>query len=176
MIIFGYTVKNLIRILWSEPLVRGRYRSGQCGGSGMFIPDPDFTHSGSFFCSHKFQKIVNYFIFEMQKKKIWANFSRFIELFTQKLSLSSQTYRFGIWDPESGKTHPGSGSATLDPGLRIRTKMSGFLTLIPVFPLSFVLLVTYSGSRYQNVTGSQIRIRNSVSGSGMLISIPRDAE
>jgi hypothetical protein len=26
------------------------------------------------FCSHKFHKIENYFIFEMYKKKIWANF------------------------------------------------------------------------------------------------------
>jgi hypothetical protein len=67
----------------------------QCCGSGMFIPDPDFYPSrisdpGSripdpktatkkrgeqifcqpFFCSHKFHKIVNYFIFEMLKKKL----------------------------------------------------------------------------------------------------------
>jgi hypothetical protein len=49
-----------------------------------------FTHPGSknrnkrewwkkicchtFFCSHKLHKIANYFIFEMRKKKIWANF------------------------------------------------------------------------------------------------------
>jgi hypothetical protein len=38
----------------------------------------------TFFCSHKFHKIVNYFIFEMLKKKIKANFQRIIELFTQK--------------------------------------------------------------------------------------------
>ena len=43
----------------------------------------------TFFCSHKFDKIVNYFIFEMLKKKIWANFQRIIELFTKKLSKSS---------------------------------------------------------------------------------------
>jgi hypothetical protein len=36
----------------------------------------------SFLCSHKFHK-MNYFIFEMLKKKIWANFQRIIELFTQ---------------------------------------------------------------------------------------------
>jgi hypothetical protein len=64
----------------------------QCFGSGMFIPDPDFYPSrildpGSriqklqrkrgvkkiscetFFCSHKFPKFLNYFIFEMLKKK-----------------------------------------------------------------------------------------------------------
>jgi hypothetical protein len=60
------------------------------------------------------------------KKKIRANFQRIIELFTQKLSLSSQKYGFGIRDPRSGKNlfripdpgvkkapDPGSGSATL---------------------------------------------------------------
>jgi hypothetical protein len=38
----------------------------------------------------------------MQKKNILANFQRIIELITQKLSLSSQTYGFGIRDPRSG--------------------------------------------------------------------------
>jgi hypothetical protein len=37
------------------------------------------------FYSHKFNKIVNYFMFEMLNKKIWANFERMIELFTQKI-------------------------------------------------------------------------------------------
>jgi hypothetical protein len=77
-----------------------------CCGSGMFIPDPDFYPSASripdpgswipdpktatkergekkicchtFFCSQKFHKIVNYFIIEMLKKKIMANFQRII--------------------------------------------------------------------------------------------------
>jgi hypothetical protein len=66
----------------------------------MFIPDPDFypfripdlrsripdpktatKERGekkiswqTFFCSHKFHKIENYFIFQMLKKKIWASF------------------------------------------------------------------------------------------------------
>ncbi len=82
----------------------------QCGGSGMFIPDPGcriliFTHPGSRIpdpktatkerdeknlmsylpCSHKFHKIVHYFSFEVLKKKIWVNFQRIIELFTQKI-------------------------------------------------------------------------------------------
>ena len=100
----------------------------------MFIPVPGsqiliFTHSGSrildpgsknsnkwegwekicchtFFCCNKFHKIVNYFIFETLKKKVWANFQRIIELFTQKLSLSSQKYGSGIRDTE--KTYYGS--------------------------------------------------------------------
>ncbi len=39
----------------------------------------------NFLCSHKFHKIANYFSFEVLKKKIWANFQRIIELFTQKI-------------------------------------------------------------------------------------------
>ncbi len=37
-----------------------------------------------FFGAINFTKL-NYFIFEMLKKKIWANFQRIIELFTQKI-------------------------------------------------------------------------------------------
>jgi hypothetical protein len=69
----------------------------------MFIADPEFNfnHPGSripdqkpatkerdkkivvirtFFWSHKFHKIENYFTFEMLKKKIWAYFKKIIEL------------------------------------------------------------------------------------------------
>ncbi len=76
--------------------------SYQCCRSGMFIPDPGswFLHipdPGSriqkkqqregwkkncchtIFCSHKSHKIVNYFIFEMLKKIILANFQGIIE-------------------------------------------------------------------------------------------------
>ena len=101
----------------------------------MFIPDPDFTHPGSriqkhkqkrgvkkicfhsFFCSHKFHKIVNYLIFEMLKKKIWANFQRIIELFTPKIgTLLSKIW---VWDP-------GSGSEIRDPGwVKIRIRDPG---------------------------------------------------
>jgi hypothetical protein len=72
---------------------------GQCCGSGMFIPDPDFLpipDPGSWipdpktstkergeksfvvipFCSHKFHIIENNFIFEMLKKKNLAQFSK----------------------------------------------------------------------------------------------------
>jgi hypothetical protein len=61
---------------------------------------------------------LNYFIFEMSKKKIWANFQRIIELFTQKIvSRLSKVWvsdpgseirdpRSGIWDLE--KTYSGS--------------------------------------------------------------------
>jgi hypothetical protein len=52
------------------------------------------------FCSHKYNKAKNYFIFEQVKKKTKI----IILLFTQKLSLSSQNY--GFWDPGSGKTYP----------------------------------------------------------------------
>jgi hypothetical protein len=59
---------------------------------GSRIPDPK-TVVTPVFSSHKFHKIENYFIFEM-KKKIWANFQRIIELFTQKI---------WVWDTGSGK-------------------------------------------------------------------------
>jgi hypothetical protein len=104
----------------------------------MFIPDPDFYPSrisdpGSriqdpktakkergekkiyyhiFFCSHKFDKIEYYFIFEMLKKKIWANFPRIIEVFTQKIF--TMLSNIWVWDPGVEKApDPGSGSATL---------------------------------------------------------------
>jgi hypothetical protein len=108
----------------------------------MFIPDPDFFPTlipdlGSripdpktatkekgekkldvkpFYVATKFYKIVNYFSFEVIKKKIWANFLRIIELFTKKLSKSSSKYGLGIRNPRSGirkKPIP-------DPGSRIQ--------------------------------------------------------
>ncbi len=60
----------------------------------------------TFFCSHKFHKIVNYFIFEMLKKKMWANFQRIIELFTKKIVAKLSKIWFGIRDSE--KTYSGS--------------------------------------------------------------------
>jgi hypothetical protein len=104
---------------------------------GSWIPDPGSRildpktatkerSEKTFVCSHKFHKILHYFSFEVLKKKIWANFQRIIELFTQKVSLSSQKYGLGIRDPRSGirkkpipdpgvkkAPDPGSGSATL---------------------------------------------------------------
>ncbi len=99
----------------------------QCCGSGMFIPDPGswilpipdpgsrISDPGSknsnkrerwkiffcltFLCSHKFHKIVNYFSFEVLKKKIWANFQRNIELFTNKIV--KKLLKIWSWDPES---------------------------------------------------------------------------
>jgi hypothetical protein len=58
-------------------------------GSG--IPDPKTARKErggkniccpSFFCSHKYHKIEIIFIFELAKKKIWANLQRIIGLFT----------------------------------------------------------------------------------------------
>ncbi len=67
--------------------------SDHCCGSGMFIPDPRSKNSNkregwkkfscqTFFCSHKFHKIENYFIFKMMKNKMRANFQRIEEFFT----------------------------------------------------------------------------------------------
>jgi hypothetical protein len=99
----------------------------QCCGSGMFIPDPNFHPSRiqkqqqkrgvkkilchTFLCSHKFHKIVHYFSFEVLKKKIWANFQRIIELFTQKIV--TKLSKVWVWDPGSEirkKSIPDPGS------------------------------------------------------------------
>jgi hypothetical protein len=89
----------------------------------LFISDPDFYPSripdpkqqqvkgvkkNLFFCNHKFHKIKNYFIFEMPKKKIWANFQRIIELFTPQIVTKLSKYGFGIRDPEKPIPDPGS--------------------------------------------------------------------
>jgi hypothetical protein len=52
-------------------------------------------------CSHIFHKIVNYFSFEMLKKKICANFQRIIYLFTPKIV--TKLSKIWLWDPGSGK-------------------------------------------------------------------------
>jgi hypothetical protein len=98
------------------------------------IPDPDFYPSripdlGSriqkqhqkrgvkkncchtLFSSHKFHKTENYYVFELLKKKIWANFQRIIELFMQKIVIKLSKIWF--WDPGSKirdpeKTYSGS--------------------------------------------------------------------
>ncbi len=49
------------------------------------------------FCSHKFHNIENYFIFEMLKKKIWANFKA---LFLPK--------KYGFWIRDPKKKYSGS--------------------------------------------------------------------
>ncbi len=90
----------------------------------MFIPDPKTaTKERSekkivhiFFCSHKFHKIDNFFIFEMLKKNIWANFQKINEVFTQKIF--TMLSNIWVWDPGFGIRKkpipdPGSGSATL---------------------------------------------------------------
>jgi hypothetical protein len=48
-----------------------------------------------------FNKIENYFIFELLKKKIWANFQRILELLAQKIVTKLSKIR--VWDPGSRK-------------------------------------------------------------------------
>jgi hypothetical protein len=48
-----------------------------------------------------FTNIANYFSFLVLKKKIWANFQRIIELFTQKTV--NKLSKIWVWDPGSGK-------------------------------------------------------------------------
>jgi hypothetical protein len=67
-----------------------------------------------FFCCHKYHKIINYFIFEQVKKKLWASVQRIIKLSTQKIvkALKDMGLGSGIYD--LGKTY--SGSRIPDPG------------------------------------------------------------
>jgi hypothetical protein len=82
---------------------------------GSRIPDPKTATKErgekicwhTFFCSHKFHIIENYLIFEMMKKKIWANFLRNIELFTQKIV--TKLSKIWVWDPGSEIRDPKSG-------------------------------------------------------------------
>ncbi len=108
----------------------------QCGGSGMFIPDPGSKNSNkrqgwkkfccqTIFFGHKFHKTEYYFIFDMLTKNIWPNFPRIIEVFTQKIV--TKPSKIWVWDPRSG----------------IREKP-----------------IPDPGSRGQKGTGSRIRIRN----------------
>ncbi len=60
----------------------------------------------TFFWSHKFHIIEHYFIFEMLKKKIWANFQRIIKLYTQ--NIVTKLSKIWVWDPGSGIRDPGS--------------------------------------------------------------------
>ncbi len=76
-----------------------------------------FCHT--FLCSHKFHKIVNYFSFEVLKKKIGANFQRNIELFTKKIV--KKLLKIWSWDPGSEIRDPGSGKNLFwipDPGVK----------------------------------------------------------
>jgi hypothetical protein len=109
------------------------------------IPDPDFYPSripdlGSriqkqqqkrevkkircqtFLCSHKFNKIVNYFSFEVLKKKIWPNFQRIIELFTKKIV--KKLFTIWSWDPGSGIRDPGSRKNHSGSQIRIRNTVA----------------------------------------------------
>ncbi len=101
------------------------------------IPDPDFYPSRIpdpktetkergekifvilLFCSHKFHKIEYYVIFEKLKKKIWANFQRIVEVFTQKIF--NMLSNIWVWDPGSEIRDPGSGKNLFripDPGVK----------------------------------------------------------
>ncbi len=97
---------------------------------GSRIPDPGSKNSNrrerwkkischTFLCSHKFHKIVNYFSFEVLKKKNWANFQRIIKLFTK--NIFKKLLKIWSWDPGPRIRDPGSGirkKPILDPGSR----------------------------------------------------------
>ncbi len=128
-------------------------RWGQCFGSGMFIPDPGswflpiqdprsrISDPGSknsnkrerwkkischtFLCSHKFHKIVNYFSFEVMKKKIWANFQRNIELYQKNCQKALKNMVLGSGIRKKPIPDPGSRGQK-GTGSRIRIRNTGW--------------------------------------------------
>jgi hypothetical protein len=147
------------------------------------IPDPDFYPSRipdpktaskerikqicchTFFCRHKFHKIKIFFIFQMPKKKIWANFQRIIEIFTQKFD--TKLSKIWVWIQES-KRHripdSGSGSATLPdnsivkkprPGDETRFSISRKIELLKMARLTLRMCIILGPNRsYITVTNS----------------------
>ena len=100
---------------------------------GSRIPDPKTVTKErgekkicyhTFFCSHKFYKLEYYVIFEMLKKKIWANFQRIFEVFTPKIF--NMLSNIWVWDLGSGirkKPIPDPGSrGQKGTGSRIRIR------------------------------------------------------
>jgi hypothetical protein len=88
----------------------------------------------------------------MRKKKIWANFQRIMELFTQKIV--TMLSKIWVWDTGSGKNlfripdpgvkkapDPGSGSATLELTLSF---LSIFLFLCSLVPSSYPFIQVVS--------------------------------
>jgi hypothetical protein len=97
----------------------------QCGGSGMFIPDPGswflpIPDPGSripepktatnkrgekkfffipFYVATNFTKLNIILVLKWWWKKIWAKFQRIIELFTQKIV--TKLPKIWVWDPGS---------------------------------------------------------------------------
>jgi exonuclease V gamma subunit len=82
----------------------------QRGAKKKFVAIP-------FFVATNFTKL-NYFIFEMRKKKNWANFQRIIELFTQNIV----TRVSKIWAWERG---------SMGSGIPIRNTAQGTMKSFP---------------------------------------------
>ncbi len=90
----------------------------------------------AFLCSNKFHRIVNYFSFEVLKKKNLGQFSNDYRTFCQKncqKALTNMVLGSGIRDPEktySGSRIPDPGvKKAPDPGSRIPDPGSGSATL-----------------------------------------------
>ncbi len=65
---------------------------------------------GTFYCSHKFHKIVNYFFFNAEEKNV-GQFLKNYRTFTQKIV--NKLSKISVWDPGSGirkKLIPDPGS------------------------------------------------------------------
>jgi hypothetical protein len=98
-------------------------------GSRILDPKTAMKDRGKKICCHRYLYFgainftkLNYFIFEMLKKKIWANFQRIIERLTQKIVTKLKNKGLGseIRDPEKNLFQiPDSGVKKVT-GSRIR--------------------------------------------------------
>jgi hypothetical protein len=75
----------------------------------------------------------------MVKKKIWANFQRIVEVFTQKIF--NMLLNIWIWDPGSGIRDPGSGKNLFripDPGVKKAPDAGSGSATLPVIPIQIL--------------------------------------
>ncbi len=124
----------------------------------MFIPDPGswflpIPDPGSWIQKHQWKTLVKknllsylffgvinftilvYFVLEMLKKKICANFPRIIDFLPEKLSLSSQKYGLGIRDPGKNLFRI-PGSKGTGSRIRIRNTAPNHTKFCPLFAWS----------------------------------------
>ncbi len=112
----------------------------------------------TFYAATNFSKLQIILVLECWRKKIWANFQRIIELFTQKIV--TKLSKKWVWDPGSGKhlfriPDPGVKKAS-NPGSRIRIRNTAEKTLnstvlwllydfLPVFRIRLRRISTFLG-------------------------------
>ncbi len=148
-----------------------RIRDVYPGSWILTIPDPgsgkstkggeNFFRCPTIFCSYKYHKIANNFIFEQVTKIILAKAQRIVVLFTQKFVIKLS--KIWVWDPGSRirkKLISGSriqGQKCTGSRIRIRnTDVMEIFSYLPAksfvvyAPFPYILQCTHIGSSTQN--------------------------